>query len=160
MQKQIFRLLVYRENRRGRVLAKPFPCLGLPQWARLIPTPTMPDVASFEFLTVPFKASFWVSPLDFRLTHDCPLLELEGVGLEMWSLDLMHGWHLGPLQLLVSLSLNFCIDSGLWAPDTGLDAVDSRKISLLAIKAELFNFYKIKRNDPDWVGKGSEVTSQ
>ena len=120
----------------------------------------MPDVASFEFLTVPFKASFWVSPLDFRLTHDCPLLELEGVGLEMWSLDLMHGWHLGPLQLLVSLSLNFCIDSGLCAPDTGLDAVDSRKISLLAIKAELFNFYKIKRNDPDWVGKGSEVTSQ
>ncbi|CAL1136592.1 unnamed protein product [Cladocopium goreaui] len=157
VQKQIFRLLVCKENRRGRVLSKPCACLGLPQWARLMPTPTMPDVASFEFLTVPFKASFWVSPLDFRLTHDCPLMELKGVGLEMWSLDLMHGWHLGPLQLLVSLSLNFCIDSGLWAPDTGLDAADSRKISLLAIKAELFNFYKIKRSDPDWVGKSSEV---
>lgn len=158
-QKRIFRYLVYKDKQRGRVLAQAIPELGLSQWARLMPSPELPDVASFEFMTVPFQCSWWVAPLDARLTHDCPLLELKGVGLEMWSLDLMHGWHLRPLQLLVSLILNFCLDSGLWAPQTGLDLTDTRKVSLLAIKAELFQFYKIKRADPDWVGKGSEETS-
>lgn len=158
-QKAVFRLLVYKEKRRGRVLAKAFPELGLCQWARLVPSPEMLDVELFEFMAIPFQCSWWVGPLEARVTHDCPLMDLKGVGLEMWSLDLMHGWHLGPLQLLVSLILNFCLDSGLWAPQNGLDAADSRKISLLAIKAELFQFYKLKRADPDWVAKGSEETS-
>ena len=91
--------------------------------------------------------------------HDCPLLQLSGVGLEMWSLDIMHSWHLGPLQLLVSLAFNFCLDSGLWAPtSTGLDAAEKRKLSLFAIKAELFQFYRDQKKDPSWVGKSSEVS--
>lgn len=159
MQKRIFQNLVYKTSRRGRVLAKSIPELGLKVNNRLMPSKGLPDVGLFEFAQVPFTTSWWVAPMDFRLTHDCPLLDLEGVGLEMWSLDLMHGWHLGPLQLLVSLALNFCLDSGLWAPNTGLEAADKRRISLLAIKSELYQFYKIKRRDPDWVAKGSEVTS-
>ena len=102
---------------------------------------------------------FMVDSEDARLVHDCPLLELSGVGLETLSLDIMHSWHLGPLQLLTSMALNYAIDSNLWAPPTeGLDAADKRKLSLLAIKAEQFQWYKEKRKDPDWRGKGSEAT--
>ena len=101
-----------------------------------------------------FTTSWWVGADDARLVHDCPLLQLSGVGLEMWSLDIMHSWHLGPLQLLVSLAFNFCLDSGLWAPtSTGLDAAEKRKLSLFAIKAELFQFYRDQKKDPSWVGK-------
>ena len=93
------------------------------------------------------------------MVHDCPLTTLSGVGLDMWSLDLMHAWHLGPMQQFVSLAMNHCLDSGLWAPDTALDVVDRKRISLLSIKTELFSWYKSQRLDPDWRGKGSEESS-
>ena len=69
----------------------------------------------------------------------------------------MHGWHLGPVQSLVSLALNFCLDSGLWSPSTDINANERRKLGLLALKAELFQFYKEKRKDPAWTSKGTEV---
>ena len=158
-QKEIFRHLVYKEKRRGRVLSKSFPALGLPKFARLMPTRTMTDVAKFEHTTIPFSSSWWVASPDARVVHDCPLTTLSGVGLDMWSLDLMHAWHLGPMQQFVSLAMNHCLDSGLWAPDTALDVVDRKRISLLSIKTELFSWYKTQRLDPDWRGKGSEESS-
>lgn len=139
------------------MLTAAIPELGLPKFARLMPTSSMPDVGKFEHLPVPFLSQWWVASLDARVVHDCPLTSLSGVGLETWSLDLMHGWHLGPMQLLVSLSLNFCLGSGLWAPDTSMDAGDRKRISLLAIKAELFHWYKSQRQNSDWHTKGSEA---
>ena len=158
MRTKIYQKLQYKKKYRGRTLVKDLPEFGLKKFSRLMPTPTLPDVAAFEFTDVPFQCHWWVGHVDGRLLHDCPLLKLAGVGLQTWSLDILHGWHLGPLQLLVSLALNYCLDSNLWAPQTdGLDAKDKRHLSLLAIKAELFQFYKEKRKDPDWVGKSSEA---
>ena len=159
MQKEIYRHLVYKKKRHGRVLSKAFPEFGLPKFARLMPSIAVPDVEMFEFTTPPFPTSWWVGHPDARVLHDCPLTMLQGVGLHMWSLDLMHGWHLGPMQMLISLAINFCLDTGLWAPKTDLDAEDRKRIGLLAIKAELVTFYKLKSRDPDWAGKSSEVTA-
>ena len=159
MRSQLYRKLVYKKKFRGRGLVSDFPTLGLKKGSRLLPTAEIPDVGQFEFLTPPFTTSWWVGADDARLVHDCPLLQLSGVGLEMWSLDIIHSWHLGPLQLLVSLAFNFCLDSGIWAPtSTGLDAAEKRKLSLFAIKAELFQFYRDQKKDPSWVGKSSEVS--
>ncbi len=159
MRSKIYQKLVYKKKFRGRALIADIPEFGLKKGSRLIPTKDLPDVAAFERMALPFSCSWWIAPEDARLVHDCPLLELPGVGLETLSLDIMHSWHLGPLQLLTSMALNYAIDSNLWAPPTeGLDAADKRKLSLLAIKAELFQWYKEKRNDPDWRGKGSEAT--
>lgn len=158
LRTQVFRKLAYKKKLRGRALLSDLPNLGLRKNSRLMPTPWMPDVAQFEFTQVPFTSHWWVGPADARLVHDCPLLDLTGVGLETFSLDIMHSWHLGPVQLLVSLTLNFCIDSGLWAPSTiGQDAQDRRRVSLQGIKAELYQFYRDQRQDADWRGKGSEV---
>ena len=135
-----------------------FPKLGLKKFSRLIPTRDLQDVAGFEFKETPFSASFWVLSLEGRLVHDCPLMDAPGIGLEMWSLDIMHGWHLGPLQQLVSMSLNYCLETSLWAPPTLLDAEERRRLGLLAIKAELHQWYKLQRLDPEWRAKGSEAS--
>ena len=151
--------LVLQEKNLGRVVTENIAELGLPKNARLIPTRTLRDVGDFELISPPFSTSWWVGPLDGRLLHDCPLMDVTGVGLEMWSLDIMHGWHLGALQPLVSIAIHFCLESDLWAPRSpDYDAADRKRISLLAIKAELFGFYKLQRLDPEWVGKGSEET--
>ena len=138
-----------------------FPQLGLPKHARLLPSQALPDVGKFEFTPTPFPATFWTASADARLTHDCPLLALSGVGLESFSLDIMHTWHLGPLQLLVSLCINFFLDTGLWAPANSggrVDASDKKKVALLAIKAELFQWYKEQRKDADWRARGTEAS--
>ena len=158
-QKRVYQHLFYKKKFLGRVVTENIPELGLPKNARLIPTSTLRDVGDFELMSPPFSTSWWVGPLDGRLLHDCPLMDVTGVGLEMWSLDIMHGWHLGPLQPLVSIAIHFCLESDLWAPRSpDYDAADRKRISLLAIKAELFGFYKLQRLDPEWVGKGSEET--
>ena len=158
-QKRVYQSLFYKRKFLGRVVTENIPELGLPKNARLMPTSTLRDVGDFELTTPPFSTSWWVGPLDGRVLHDCPLMNVSGVGLEMWSLDIMHGWHLGPLQPLVSIAIHLCLESGLWAPQSpDYDAADRKRISLLAIKAELFGFYKLQRLDPEWVGKGSEET--
>lgn len=113
LRSEIYQKLVYKKKLRGRVLNGDVPALGLRKGHRLMPTPDLLDVAQFEFMAPPFVTSWWIGPENGRLVHDCPLLELAGVGLETWSLDILHSWHLGPLQLLVSLALNYCLDSGL-----------------------------------------------
>ena len=160
LQRLVTRNLVYNKKLRGRVLTTSLPELGLCKGSRLEPTSQLADVASFEYVATPFKACFWVGPEDARLTHMCPLFRLHGVTLDTWAIDIMHAWHLGPLQQLVSLSLHFCMDCGLWAPrTTQLAAADRKEMSLLAIKAELFQFYKeIRNTDPEWRQKGTEAT--
>ena len=123
-----------------------------------MPTRDLQDVASFEFTKTPFDVSWWVLSTEGRLVHDCPLMSVGGIGLETWSLDIMHSWHLGPLQQLVSLSLNYCLETSLWAPPTRLDAEERRRLGLLAIKAELHQWYKEMRKDPEWKAKGSEAS--
>ena len=90
----------------------------------------------------------------------CPLFRLPGVSLDTWAIDVMHTWHLGPIQQLVSLSLHFCLESGLWAPmSSGIDAADKKEISLMGIKTELFAFYKeLREGDSEWRRKGTEVS--
>ena len=122
LRSSIANKLGYRKKYRGRVLLEDVPELGLKRWSRLMPTRDLQDVASFEFTKTPFDVSWWVLSTEGRLVHDCPLMSVGGIGLETWSLDIMHSWHLGPLQQLVSLSLNYCLDTSLWAPPTKRDA--------------------------------------
>ena len=156
-QKKVYKHLGYKKKFRGRVLLRDIPELGLKKFNRLMPSTSLQDVANFEHTAVPFETSWWLASPDERLLHDCPLVMVPGIGLHAWSLDLMHGWRLGPVQTFVSLALNFCLDSGLWSPSTNIDANERRKLGLLALKVELFQWYREKRKDPAWTKKGTEV---
>ena len=142
------------------MLTKAVPELNLQKGHRLMPSPDIPDVAEFEYKEVPFQATFWTGGLHDRVVHDNPLLLIQGVGLHTFSIDLMHTWHLGPMQQLVSLSLNCCLDAEILNPNTlSLAAPDRKKVGLMAIKAELFQWYKEQRKDPEWLAKGTEVAA-
>ncbi|CAE7541050.1 unnamed protein product [Symbiodinium sp. CCMP2592] len=155
----ITRHLEYKKATLGRALVCDLPQLGLRKGWRLEPCPGLPDVGQFEFTPLPFDCTFWVGPEDGRLTHGCPLFDIPGLTWESWAIDIMHSWHLGPLQQLVSLTLHFCIGSGLFAPKTiHLNASDRQQMSLLVIKSELFLFYQqLRELDPEWKRKGTEV---
>ena len=161
MLRTIARNMEYNRDARGRQLVRDvhLPQLRLRKGWWLEPSRSLPDVAQFEFQAVPFEATFWTAPRNAPLTHGCPLFLLEGVGHNNWCIDLMHAWHLGPLQQLVSLVIHACINSDIFSPRTAnMAASDIREVALMAIKAELFQFYKILRaEDPDWKQKGSEA---
>ena len=155
----ILRHLEYKKAARGRALVCNLPQLSLRKGDRLEPSAALPDVAQFENTPVPFDCTFWVAPEDARLTHGCPLFQVPGVSWSTWAIDIMHSWHLGPLQQLISLTFHFCIGSGLFAPRTvHLDAADRNQMSLLVIKSELFVFYQqLRESDADWKRKGTEA---
>ena len=121
MLRTIPRNLEYNRDARGRHLVRDvdLPQLRLRKGWRLEPSRSLPDVAQFEFQAVPFEATFWVAPRTARLTHSCPLYLLEGVSHNSWSIDLMHAWHSGPLQQLVSLAIHTCISSGVFLAQDG-----------------------------------------
>lgn len=153
VQSKVFTLLQYS----GRALTNRVPELGLAKGNRLMPCPDMQDVANFEYKSAPFEAVFWVGGIHDRLLHDNPLLLVEGLGLGTFSVDLMHTWHLGPMQQLVSLSLHCCLGAEILNPYTlSLSAEDRKKVGLMAIKADLFQWYKEQHKDPEWVAKGTE----
>ena len=158
-QSRVFTLLQYNKTRRGRALIQPVPELGLCKGHRLMPAPDLRDVAEFESKQPPFYATFWIGGVDDRVVHDNPLLLVKGLGLHTFSIDLMHTWHLGPMQQLVSMSLHCFLDAGILNPNTlFLNAQDQKKVGLMAIKAELFQWYKEQRKDPEWLAKGTEET--
>ena len=155
----IVRNLEYNHKRRGRILTTNLPRLGLCRGWRLEATSSLPDVGKLEAAEPPLDILFWTADTDARLVHTNPLFRLEGVSLSTWSIDVMHAWHLGPMQQHISLTVHACIDSGVFAPRTvHMDAAGVREVSLLAIKAELFQFYKeLRSSDPEWKNKGSEA---
>ena len=136
-QSKIFQLLQYNKKHRGRALTKSVPELGLLKGHRLMASPDMPNVADFELREVPFR----IGGLHDRVLHDNPLLMVEGFGLQSFSIDLMHTWHLGPTQPLVSLALHCCLDAQILNPNAfSLNAADRQKVGLMAIKSELFQW--------------------
>ena len=162
MQKAIYRILVYRSKRGqalGRTLQQAFEPLGLPKGARLEPSAQVPDVGLFETLECPFVCQFYVGGPHGRVLHDSPFLKIPGVDLSTWCIDLLHSWHFGPLSTYVTVTLQHLLQSPIWKSSIpGLDKDENSKLSLMALKAELWTHYKNRRNrDPNWKKKGSEA---
>ncbi|CAE7837060.1 unnamed protein product [Symbiodinium sp. CCMP2592] len=159
MLRTIARNLEYSRLDRGRHLTADLPRYGLRKNWRLEPSRRLPDVSQLEYQELPLRVIFWIAPRDARLTHMCPLFSLEGVTQDSWSIDIMHAWHLGPMQQFISLAMHSFIASGVFSPrSVNIEASELRELALLAIKAELFQFYKnLRSTDQRWREKGSEV---
>ena len=73
-------------------------------------------------------------------------------------MDILHTWHYGPLSTFITVVLRELIQTPIFQPNMdGLDKLESDKLALLALKAEMWSFYKHKRQDEDWRKRGSEV---
>ena len=143
----------------GRKLTHDILELGLKAGNRLEPSPHLIDVGRFEYQDVPFKAVFWVGRPDARILHGCPLNLVPGFSIERWCIDLMHAWHLGPLQNYIATCFFFFLETGLWFKKVGwLRQEEIDKLALLHLKAELFEYYKTRREtDARFKSSGTEI---
>ena len=125
---------------------------------RLEPTPELRDVSAFETLAPPFRVRFWRCFDEDRVIHDSPLFFVPGLRIDTQGPDSLHGWALGPVCSYIPLALWFLIGSSIYTPAIDhLSTEDCAKIALLRIKQKLWAHYKVKRGDPRWRTKGSEI---
>ena len=158
MRSKITRSLRYRQQFLGRGLIHPIPELSLRVGDRLVPTELLTDVASFDTQVPPFRVRFWRMLPEDRVLFDSPLFLLPGITIETHGVDSLHCWALGPVCAFVSLSIWFLISTPLYAPHmAGCGPEDVVRVGLLRIKNKLWQHYKVKRNDPHWRKKGSEI---
>ncbi|CAE7761127.1 unnamed protein product [Symbiodinium sp. CCMP2456] len=159
--RKLHSLLRYSKNGRGRCLKASFPLLGLRKGNRLEPSASLLDVDKFMQLTTPFSCTFYTGGPHGRILHQSPFLKIPGVTLDCWCIDVLHTWHFGPLSSYIAHSLRLLISSSVYRPaDQDLDKEEADKLALLHIRAELWSFYKRRREadeDGTWRKKGTEV---
>ncbi|CAE7293625.1 unnamed protein product [Symbiodinium sp. CCMP2592] len=159
-QRRLHSLLRYSKNGRGRCLKAAFPPLGLRRGHRLEPSEHLLDVDNFIHLTTPFSCIFYTGGTHGRILHRSPFLRIPGVSIDCWCIDVLHTWHFGPLSSYVAHSLRTLISSPVYQPASykDLEKEEADKLALLHLRAELWSFYKRRReSDEDWKRKGSEV---
>ena len=128
--------------------------------ARLEPSTLLQDVGSFEHKQCPFTCIFYVAGEHGRVLHMSPLLQIPGVSLNTWAIDLLHSWHYGPMSTYLTFTLRALLNTEIYKPGNSavLDKEENDKLCLMALKAELWMFYKHRRaTDKEWSKKGSEV---
>lgn len=147
-------------SRKGRVLQTGIPQLGLPQGARLEPSPDLQDVFGLEAKRVPLRIHFWVGPEGGRVKHASPLFWIPGVTVQSYCVDLLHCLVLGPLAKYIALTLRMFIKSGIFSPQQAhlLDSEDVQRIALQHIKSLLRIHYRRKRRESqEWQKQRSEI---
>jgi hypothetical protein len=127
---------------------------------RLEPTLDMMDVSLFESMTPPFTAVFWRNFQEDRVLHNSPLFLTPGLGIDTHGPDTLHQWCLGPMCTYIPLAIWFLVGSSVYSPNISyLSTEDCCKIALMRVKHKLWEHYRIKRSDPRWKQKGSEIWS-
>jgi hypothetical protein len=134
---------------------------------RLHPSRLLRDVADFErqpSSAYPFRCLFWRlgDPKTARLIHHSPLMDIPGVGMESYAVDILHTWHLGGIPRYCGLALWAILRSDAYAYDLPphLYAEDRMHIKLLRLRSDLWIHYKaMQQEDPSWRTKASQVWS-
>ena len=155
-------LLVYRRKTgRGRCLKASFPPLGLKQGWRLEPSSSLPDVGDFAKQRCPFSCVFYTGGKDGRVLHVSPFLQIPGVSVDTWCVDILHTWHYGPMSTYIAYGLRLLLTTFIYRPAIpDLDKEEADRLALLCLRAELWSYYKrLQQFDEDgsWKRKGSEV---
>ncbi|CAE7376332.1 unnamed protein product, partial [Symbiodinium microadriaticum] len=145
---------------RGRCIRASFPALGLKQGWRLDPSPGLEDVCDFAKKQCPFKCVFFIGGKDARILHVSPFLQIPGVSVETWCVDILHTWHYGPMSTFIAYSLRLLLTTMIYRPAIpDLEKVEADRLALLCLRAELWTYYKrLRESDSDgsWKAKGSE----
>ena len=73
---------------------------------------------------------------------------------------MLHTWHYGPMSTSLTFAIRALLNTEIYKPGNSavLDKEENDKLCLMALKAELWMFYKHRRaTDKEWSKKGSEV---
>ena len=132
--------LTYDSKCLGRCVVKDMHYLGLRAGDRLCPTPQLADVASFAEIPLPMDIEFWrCNPVDDRILGKSPLMLIEGASTDLYGVDKMHAWELGPLQSFIGFILWYFLKSGIFKSNLSwLRAEQEHRVGLNHIKASCF----------------------
>ena len=131
---------------------------------RLHPTRILRDVADFETRSRPFQCLFWrVGDMKkARLLHHSPLMDIPGVGMQTYAIDVLHTWHLGGIPRYVAKVFWLVLRSNALADGVPVwyTADDRMHLKLLRLRSALWVHYKqMQASDPTWRTKASQVWS-
>ena len=151
VQKLIYQNLLYRKNGRGRFYGEPSRPWASPKeldWSRQQPCKMLENLRSF-----------YIAGKHGRALHISPFMQIPGMSLETRGIDILHTWHFGPMSSFICYVLKHLLQSPIWKPTIpGLDKEESDKLSLFALNAEMWTYYKLRRQqDARWREKGSEA---
>ena len=156
----IVRALTYDAKFLGRVLFRDISDLGLKSGDRLCPTRNLVDIACLEESALPIDLEFWrCNPKEDRILTKSPLLSIEGSSVELFGVDKMHTWELGPLQSYIGFTFWYFLKSGIFKSNLSwLRAEQEHRVGLNHIKGEMINYYIDRRqDDPHWRKAGTEA---
>jgi hypothetical protein len=129
---------------------------------RLHPSRTLRDVGAFEHEPTPFQCRFWrVGNIKTaRLLHHSPLMDIPGVGMESYAIDILHTWHLGGIPRFCGRVLWFVLRSDVYGHGLPpyLSAEDSMHLKLLRLRSDLWLHYQqMRAADPEWSKRASQI---
>ena len=157
----IYQNLRYDKIGLGRIVLRDFPQFGLLAGDRLLPSFDILDVSAFERRSCPFIAQFWRIGKESRLVYPSPVMSIPGFGVHLYGIDLLHAWHLGPLQNYIGMVFWFLIQTNIWKPEIAWLSKDQQyRLSLLHLKSEMWQYYEMRRReDEHFVASGSQVAT-
>ena len=127
---------------RGRALTAALPALGLQAHDRLEPSPTLPDIAALERLTLPARLTFWRRSSETMTRHRCPVFSAE-IGItpdRVLGVDWLHTLSLGCFQVFGIGVFHALVTAGVWAELNSTKDVQLQE-SVRRMRAELFVWY-------------------
>jgi hypothetical protein len=103
--------LAFSEASGGRVVRTAIKSLGLQVGDLVHPCADIPDTHALETVSLPALAKFWRGDKTHRLKKASPIMEIPGRTTKLLAVDLLHAWHLGPIQYFVGLGLWHLLES-------------------------------------------------
>jgi hypothetical protein len=87
-------------------------------------------------------------------------MDIPGVGMESYAIDILHTWHLGGIPRYVAYTLWFVLRSNAYSVNLPiwLSAEEKLHLVLLRLRSDLWLHYKrMQQNDPTWSKHASQV---
>jgi hypothetical protein len=109
---------------------------------RIEPHRSMNDHTKFFlFQHFPVKVLFWRRSLETAYRHRNPLLDASiGITIDLFSIDTLHTWNLGPLQRYCMKCAWTLLDFNVW--DIQGASADRHGMGVLRLRNDLFHYYK------------------
>ena len=114
---------------------------------RLEPAPACPDVGRVEECDMfPMRLVFWRPSAEGLCKHRSPLMSTRTwISIQSLCVDEMHTMHLGVLGNFVAAALWQMIEADCWNVSAGLPQEAAHERSALAIRQDLFEWYKVEK---------------
>ena len=155
--------LAFSEASGGRVVRTAIKSLGLQVGDLVHPCADIPDTHALETVSLPALAKFWRGDKTHRLKKASPIMEIPGRTTKLLAVDLLHAWHLGPIQYFVGLGLWHLLESRVLSQSApaGRAPKEQHALGIRIMRSKLWAYYAERRQtDERFKAHGSQVVPE